>query len=295
MCVASVKGNRSRCKHESPKARGPKGTGIVTLQDAMARQRLGQHFLANPSWRERILRTLSLADAEVWIEIGAGHGEMTQSLAGGGRRVLAIESDARLGEGLRERATKWPGVQVICGDALKVDLGKLGGSRFRIYGNLPYYITAPLLRHMFHFAGQITSIHIVLQFEVAARIVARPGRRAYGYLSTLSQYYAHSEIVFQIPPGAFRPPPRVSSALVEMKLPGERAGLGVADEPGFLKFVQACFGQKRKTLRNNLRLLTPDERGEAALAACGIREDARAEQLSLRQFASLHAHLSRNE
>ena len=260
----------------------------------MARQQLGQHFLANPSWRERIVRTLRLADGGVWIEIGAGHGEMTQSLAGASRKALAIESDAHLVEDLQERAAEWPGVQVISGDALSLDLGKLAGSRFSVYGNLPYYITSPLLHHLFRFADQIDSIHIVIQLEVAARIAAKPGRRAYGYLSALCQYYTQPEIKFRIPPGAFRPPPRVSSALVEMKLPGQRAGLAIRDEARFLAFVQICFGQKRKTLRNNLRTLLPSERSEAVLESCGIREDARAEQLSLRQFANLYEQISRS-
>jgi 16S rRNA (adenine1518-N6/adenine1519-N6)-dimethyltransferase len=236
---------------------------------------------------------------DVWIEIGAGHGEMTQLLAGRGRRVIAIEADAHLAEGLRasqrthlaEGADEWRSVKVVAGNVLTLDLGKLAGGRFRVYGNLPYYITSPILRHLFDFADQIASIHVIMQFEVAARVVARPGSRTYGYLSCICQFYTRPEIVLRIPPGAFRPPPRVTSALVRMPLPGESASLGVKHEKRFLEFVGVCFGQKRKTLRNNLRSLAPAERNAQALAACGLRSDVRAEQLSLSQFAALFAAL----
>lgn len=264
----------------------------------MARQKLGQHFLGNSAWQKRILETLPLDPDDVWLEIGAGHGEMTGLLAGRGRRVVSIETDARLAENLRrkieEHPADWPSVEIISGDVLQLDLGKLTGGRFRVYGNLPYYITSPILHHLFGYADQIASIHIVIQFEVAARVAARPGRREYGYLSAACQFYTRPEIVLRIRPGAFRPPPRVTSALVRMTLPGERASLGVRDEQPFLKFIQTCFGHKRKTLRNNLRSIASDERIHAALDACKLRPDARAEQLSLAQFAALFAAISGN-
>jgi len=263
----------------------------------MARQKLGQHFLGDPAWQKRILETLPRAPDDVWLEIGAGHGEMTRLLAGQGRRVVSIETDARLAENLRQRIesypAEWPSVEIALGDVLQLDLGKLaGGGRFRVYGNLPYYITSPILHHLFAYADQIASIHIVIQFEVAARIAARPGRREYGYLSAACQFYTRPEIVLRIPPGAFRPPPRVTSVLVRMTPPGERATLNVRDESGFLEFVQTCFGQKRKTLRNNLRALAPDDRIYAALEAGALRPDARAEQLSLAQFSALFTAIS---
>jgi 16S rRNA (adenine1518-N6/adenine1519-N6)-dimethyltransferase len=265
---------------------------------AMARQKLGQHFLGEPAWQKRILETLPRDPDDVWLEIGAGHGEMTRLLAGQGRRVASIETDARLAENLRrkieEHPTEWPSVEIISGDVLQLDLRKLAGDRFRVYGNLPYYITSPILHHLFGYADQIASLHTVIQFEVAARIAARPGRREYGYLSVACQFYARPEIVLRIPPGAFCPPPRVTSALVCMTLPGERASLGVRDERTFLEFVQTCFGQKRKTLRNNLRGIASDDRIHAALDASALRPDARAEQLSLAQFSALFAAITGN-
>jgi 16S rRNA (adenine1518-N6/adenine1519-N6)-dimethyltransferase len=261
----------------------------------MARQKLGQHFLSDPAWQRRILETLPRGASEIWVEVGAGHGEMTRLLAGENRRVVAIETDSRLAENLRRNVeanpADWPGVEVVSGDVLQLDLGNLGGERFRIYGNLPYYITSPILHRVFRFADRIASIHAVMQFEVAARIAARPGRRAYGYLSALCQFYARPEIALRIPPGAFRPPPRVTSALVRMNLPGESASLSVRDEPRFLEFLQSCFAQKRKTLRNNLRAISGDHRVSQALVSCALRPDARAEQLSLAQFAALFNEL----
>jgi 16S rRNA (adenine1518-N6/adenine1519-N6)-dimethyltransferase len=268
---------------------------LLVDSEAMARQKLGQHFLANEGWRRRIAETLPGLPGETWIEIGAGHGEMTRSLAGNGRRVVAIETDAslakRLGECARENPAEWPGVEIVHADILGFDLSELARGKFRVYGNLPYYITSPILHHLFRWAGSINSIHVVTQFEMAARIVAHPGRREYGYLSTLCQFYTEAGIVLRIPPGAFRPPPRVTSALLRMTLPGEGASLDIADEEGFLKFVQTCFSQKRKTLRNNLRSLARDDRVHAALADNHLRPDARAEQLSLAQFAGLFKDL----
>lgn len=274
---------------------------------AMARQRLGQHFLANPGWRKKIADTLPLRVCDTWIEIGPGHGEMTELLAGNGRRIIAIEADARLAEQLRQRANAAStaehglrGLEVVSADVLQLDFkklwaGELSGHKFRVYGNLPYYITSPILHHLFHWADQIASIHIVIQLEVAERIVAHPGRREYGYLSAACQFYTKPEIALKIPPGAFRPPPKVTSALVQMTLPGERASLGIVDEPAFLEFVQHCFSQKRKTLRNNLRALASEDQIRQVLDELDLRIDARAEQLSLAQFAALFVSLSQRQ
>jgi 16S rRNA (adenine1518-N6/adenine1519-N6)-dimethyltransferase len=264
---------------------------IATLDNLMAPQRMGQHFLGNARWQKRILESLPRAAKETWVEIGAGHGEMTHLLAENGRRVIAVEADTQLAAGLEDNAARWGDVEVVSGDVLSLDLRKIAGGRFRVYGNLPYYITSPILHQLFAYANQLASVHIVIQQEVAERIVAAPGRRDYGYLSATCQFYARPEIAFRIPPGAFRPPPRVNSALVHMTMPGECSSLEVADEKRFLKFIATCFGQKRKTLRNNLRGIMPDERIHAALADSGLRSDARAEQLSLAQFAAFFAQI----
>jgi 16S rRNA (adenine1518-N6/adenine1519-N6)-dimethyltransferase len=252
----------------------------------MSPEKLGQHFLTDASWQERIARAVRI-DGGAWVEIGAGHGEMTTRLAQRASQVFAIELDQRLAARLREVAASCKNLEVVERDVLAVDFAKLtGGARFSVYGNLPYYITSPILHRLFEHADQIAAIHIVVQFEVAARIVAPPGRRDYGYLSVVSQWFSQPEIAFRIPPGAFRPPPKVASALVSFRLPGERAQHPLDDENAFLNFVKECFAQKRKTLRNNLRPRL-GTRTEDVLREAGLSPGARAEELSVAQFAAL--------
>ena len=327
----------------------------ATLCVIMPRQKLGQHFLSNPAWRERIAQTLPTAPDSTWLEVGAGHGEMTELLAASGayagsRRVIAIETDPALAAALRTRFASQTNVEIVESDILSANLSALVTSRsaqdsqhttqavqdtvrphgfvgrgfnrdinsrapsgasapeghnksieqapsaesnrFRVYGNLPYYITSPILAHLFRFAAQIESIHIVIQLEVAQRIVATPHHREYAYLSALCQYFTRPEIILRIPPGAFRPPPKVHSALVAMQLPGERARLGIENDSAFLEFLQHSFAQKRKTLRNNLKSIFGDEEIAAALASCKLTTSSRAEELSLAQFAQLYRALA---
>jgi 16S rRNA (adenine1518-N6/adenine1519-N6)-dimethyltransferase len=256
----------------------------------MAPQRLGQHFLKEEAWRARILRSLSVQPDQVWLEIGAGHGEMTRELASAVRRVIAIELDAPLVAALERLADAQPNIEVHSGDILALDLTRLGlrpgGERVHVYGSLPYYITSPILRRLFEHASAIESIYVVIQFEVAERLAAKPGRREFGFLSVLAQFYAQPEIVFRIPPGAFRPRPKVSSALVRLTIRRERAL--VSDEENFIAFVGKCFEQKRKTLLNNLKLVTSAEKAAEAICAVGLPPGVRAEELAVERFAALY-------
>ena len=252
----------------------------------MSPERLGQHFLADASWQERIARAVRIDDG-TWVEIGAGHGEMTSRLAERASKVFAVELDPLLARRLREVTVARANVEVVESDVMAVDFEKLtGGGRFSVYGNLPYYITSPILHRLFEHAERISAIHIVIQLEVADRIVAQPGRRDYGYFSVASQWFGRPEIVFRIPPGAFSPPPKVASALVGFRMPGERSQISVDDENEFLDFVKECFALKRKTLRNNLRARLGAKAVEV-LQGAGLPSDARAEQLSISQFAEL--------
>lgn len=249
-------------------------------------EKLGQHFLTDPSWQERIARAVRI-DNGMWVEIGAGHGEMTKRLAERASKVFAIELDPRLARRLREVTEPSPNVEVVESDVMALDLAKLtGADRFSVYGNLPYYITSPILHRLFQSADRIAAIHVVIQLEVAVRIVAPPRCRDYGYLSVVSQWFGRPEIAFRIPPGAFRPRPKVASALVSFRMPGARAQHRIDDEPAFLDFVKVCFAQKRKTLRNNLRArLGPHT--EEILRQAGLAAEARAEELSVPWFAAL--------
>jgi 16S rRNA (adenine1518-N6/adenine1519-N6)-dimethyltransferase len=257
----------------------------------MSPRRLGQHFLRSAAWRARVLEALAPREQDTWVEIGAGAGEMTCALAPRVARLVAIELDARLVEKLRRVTAGLAQVEVVAGDVLALDLGRLAGPRFKVYGSLPYYITSPILRRLFEAAEQIEEIAVIVQLEVAERLVARPGQRAYGYLSVLTRLYARPEIAFRIPPGAFRPPPRVSSALVRMSLPGERRALGISREKRFLAFVQRAFAQKRKTLLNNLRAFLPAAEAARILRDAGVGPQARAEELSLEQLAGVFRRL----
>ncbi len=257
----------------------------------MTPQRLGQHFLKDEAWRARILRSLAARPGQVWLEIGAGHGEMTRELARAAHRVIAIELDAPLVAALERLAQEQPRVEVHSGDVLALDLKKLGlradagAERIRVFGSLPYYITSPILRRLFEHAEAIDSIHIVIQFEVAERLAAKPGRRVYGFLSVLAQFYAQPEIVFRIPAGAFRPRPRVASALVRLAMRRQRVDVG--DEEKFIAFVGRCFEQKRKTLLNNLKPLAGVEKASDAIRAAALQPGVRAEELTVEAFAAL--------
>src|SRR5216683_4240685 len=284
----------------------------------MARQRLGQHFLADLHWREEIARAIRVSphstvplphdDEHCWVEIGAGHGEITQHLLATGAPVHAIEIDPAFIARLRRLAKQSPNLNVVPGDVLETDIAAIAsGRRIRVYGNLPYYITSPILHHLFNFAEFIDEIHIVIQTEVTHRLAAQPGTRDYGYLSVVTQFYTRPEFVFEIPRGAFNPAPEVTSALVTLRLPGERAKLSLASsapttgtqanssrdaETRFLDFVKLCFSKKRKTLVNNLRSLAKPDSVRDTLVSLRLRPDARAEQLSVSQLAALHVRLA---
>ena len=271
----------------------------------MARQKLGQHFLADAGRREEIARAIGVSPHGMeppagaatgnycWIEIGAGHGEMTEHLLRGGVPVHAVELDARLVEQLQCLAQKHPTLTVVPGDALETDLGAIAaGRRIRLYGNLPYYITSPILHHFFRFADLIDEIHVVIQWEVALRVTAKPGTKAYGYLSVATQFYARPELVLKIPRVAFHPPPEVGSALVTLRLPGENAKLGLENGDAFLEFVKTCFAQKRKTLANNLRGLAEPARVRELLEQHKLRGDTRAEQLSVAKLAEVYGAIA---
>src|SRR5579859_538604 len=264
----------------------------------MARQRLGQHFLTDAGWREQIARVIGISRNSsnfsvpgetkefCWIEIGAGHGEMTQHLVETGRPVIAVELDPPLARRLGEIAEKALNLTVHHQDVLKTDLRALAaGRRIRIYGNLPYYITSPILHRFFEFADLIDEIHIVIQLEVAFRLVSRPGTRDYGYLSVLTQYFSKPSIALKIPRGAFQPPPEVGSALVSLRLPGVKSETQISNEEKFLEFVKMCFAQKRKTLVNNLRGISEPDRTKRVLEKLGLASGARAEELSVKQMS----------
>jgi 16S rRNA (adenine1518-N6/adenine1519-N6)-dimethyltransferase len=266
---------------------------------------LGQHFLSDPGWREKIARAIGFFPYGMtgfpssgsrdycWIEVGAGHGEMTEHLVRSGAPVYAIELDPRLVERLERLAREHSNLTIIPGDVLETDLRAIASAgRIRLYGNLPYYITSPILHHLFGYADLIDEIHVVIQLEVAQRLTARPGSRSYGYLSVVTQFYTHPEFALRLPRGAFRPPPEVGSGLVTLRLPGERAKLAIQADDDFLTFVKTCFSHKRKTLSNNLRDIAGPQHTRSLLRELNLREDVRAEQLGVAELAAVYQSIS---
>lgn len=213
---------------------------------------------------------------------------MTSELARQGARVIAVEFDSKLLPRLQALAHATSGITVVAGDILQLDFARLApGEILKVFGSLPYYITSPILHKLFAHVDRIAALFLIIQLEVAARLVSRPGRRDYAYLSVLAQYYSRPEILLRIPPGAFRPKPKVTSALLSLPPIQAHERILLKNEGEFLEFVKTCFAQKRKTLINNLKGRLGVQRARALLAAVGVPPEARAEQLSVAQLAAL--------
>lgn len=209
----------------------------------MARQKLGQHFLASGRILERIARAACGDRVSLAVEIGPGRGALTEKLLEHADRVAAIELDPALAEHLRAR---FPQLTLLEANALEADWSQWGAGV--LTGNLPYYIATPLISRWLRNPGPLSPAVFLIQKEVAERITAQPGTRDYGYFSVECQYLAHTEFLFTVPPGAFQPPPKVDSAVVRLT-----PKPAPDDADAFLRFASLCFRQKRKTLRNNLR------------------------------------------
>jgi 16S rRNA (adenine1518-N6/adenine1519-N6)-dimethyltransferase len=251
------------------------------------RKNLGQHFLNDTRILQRIVDALELRGSETVIEIGPGRGSLTALLAPVAKRLVLIEYDRRLAELLQKRYADQPNVSLIQADVLTVDLGEAAGGPFSLVGNVPYYITTPILFHALQVPRPERAVYL-LQREVADRIVAPPGSDAYGALSVNVQGFAHARKLFRVAPGSFDPPPKVESALVRIE-PRLDAVVEPAREAAFRRFVQDAFGMRRKQMRRVLRsLLNIDaDRANALLREAAIDATARPETLSPEDFARL--------
>ena len=259
------------------------------------RSRLGQNFLTDARAAGRIVAALGDLAGRTVVEIGPGRGALTGELAARAGRVLAVELDRELAAGLRHRFSSGR-VRVIELDVLKFDFAAAcmecckadaGQRRLPVVGNLPYYITSPVLLKLAASHAALDLAVLMVQREVADRVAAAPGSRDYGALSVTAQMYGPVERLFTLPPGAFSPPPEVHSTVFRWKFAPRFAELSVEEED-FLRFVRAAFAQKRKTLANNLRALgIVPAAVSAALAGTGIPSAARAESLSPEAFAAL--------
>jgi 16S rRNA (adenine1518-N6/adenine1519-N6)-dimethyltransferase len=265
---------------------------------------MGQHFLASDEGAARIVDALGDVSQCTVLEIGPGRGMLTALLGPRTRRLIAVELDRVLAAQLRLKFGMARNVEIIEADILAIDFDSLFGPKpglgrpgieikpqpVRVVGNLPYYITSDILLRLFEYSKYFDSLVIMVQREVADRIAAEPGGRDYGMLSATAQLHARVEKLFTLPPGAFTPPPKVHSTVLRLTIVPRQQQLGVAGD-GFVDFLRLSFGQKRKTLWNNLKSSYNQADLKRALAEAKVKPTARAETLSLEASAAIYQAL----
>jgi 16S rRNA (adenine1518-N6/adenine1519-N6)-dimethyltransferase len=277
---------------------------IASARRPQNKPKLGQHFLASEDTALRIVDVMGDLSQSTVLEIGPGRGMLTSLLAKRARRLIAVELDRVLAAQLRLKFGMARNVEVIEGDVLAMDFDSLFGPKpglgrpgielkpepVKVVGNLPYYITSDILLRLFEFSKYFESLVIMVQREVADRIAAAPGSRDYGVLSATAQLFARVENLFTLPPAAFTPPPKVHSSVLRLTIEPRQEELGVAGD-GFIDFLRLSFGQKRKTLWNNLKTKYEDAHLKRALSEAHVKATARAETLSLEESAAVYRAL----
>ena len=276
----------------------------ISARRPKTKPKLGQHFLNSDDVAARIVDALGDVSESTVLEIGPGRGILTSLLARRTPRLIAVELDRVLAAQLRLKFGMARNVEILEADVLAIDFDSLFGPKpglgrpgmefkpqpVRVVGNLPYYITSDILLRLFEFSKYFESIVIMVQREVADRIAAAPGGSEYGILSATAQLYARVEKLFIVPPGAFSPPPKVHSAVLRLTIAPQQEKLGVAGD-GFIDFLRLSFGQKRKTLWNNLRGKYDEKGLKRALAEAHVKPTARAETLDLAESAAVYRAL----
>lgn len=272
----------------------------ATAQTNPQKPKLGQHFLASDAAALRIVEALGDISEATVLEIGPGRGALTDLLARKARRLIAVEIDRVLSAQLRMKFNMQPNVEIIEGDILTLELDTVFGAKpgsmrsglsfapepARVVGNLPYYITSDILLRLLEYHRYFSTIVIMVQKEVADRLAASAGGRDYGLLSATAQLYGRVEQLFTLPPGAFAPAPKVHSSVVRITIKPRLQALRV-QEAEFIAFLKLCFGQKRKTLWNNLKTRYPEDALRKALTKSGVKPTIRAEALPLERTAAL--------
>ncbi|HET7930260.1 MAG TPA: 16S rRNA (adenine(1518)-N(6)/adenine(1519)-N(6))-dimethyltransferase RsmA [Rhodanobacteraceae bacterium] len=258
---------------------------------ARPKKHYGQHFLHERAVIERIVAAIAPQPDDRIVEIGPGEGALTLPLLRAAGRMAAIELDTDLIAPLRASAAGIGELEVIHADILDVDLTALAdGDKLRLAGNLPYYVSSPILFHCLAHAGAITDMHFMLQKEVVDRMAAAPGNKVYGRLSVMLQLACKVEPLLRVAPGAFRPPPKVDSAVVRLTpLPASQRPDPVHTQ-AIATLVRAAFGQRRKTLANSLHGLLDSD----AIGAAGIDPRARAETVPPQGYVALAHKLDRD-
>jgi 16S rRNA (adenine1518-N6/adenine1519-N6)-dimethyltransferase len=248
----------------------------------MLKKYLGQNFLFDPSILHRIIDVSGVTHTDLVVEIGPGFGRLTKMLAETVKKVIAIELDSELFKKLKDELKEFNNIELVNEDVLKYPFEKL--EPFKVVSNIPYYITTPIIFRLLEARKNLISMTLTIQKEVAERIVAKPDTKDYGVLTLSVQYYTEPEIKFIIPKGAFRPIPKVDSAVIRMEMLKEPR-VKVSDQKLFFRIIKAGFAQRRKTLANALKPIAGDVK--EILIKAGIEPLRRAETLTIEEFAGL--------
>lgn len=249
-----------------------------------AKKQLGQHFLHDQQILHRIQQVIAPKKQDYFVEIGPGHGALTAFILPHCEKLLAIEIDKDVIDGLIRRCSPLGDLSVLKQDALTVDFSRLFSdlSTYRLVGNLPYNVSTPLIFHVLAASQHVVDMHFMLQKEVVDRMVAPPGNKTYGRLSVMVQYAAKTDALFDVPPTAFNPPPKVDSAVVRL-VPYQAKPIQAVDERQFAQVVSLAFQQRRKMLRASLKSYYTED----SLAKTSVDLTLRPEQLSVADFVHL--------
>jgi len=256
--------------------------------DIKMSKKLGQNFLIKRGIVDEIVKAADLQEGEPVLEIGPGIGTLTQGLAQSGANVTAIELDTRLLEVLDTTLAQYSNVNIVHGDVLKLDVPSIMNHEpFKVVANLPYYITTPIIMSLLESRLPIERLVVMVQKEVALRMVAKPGTKDYGALSVAVQYYTKPDIVLDVPPKSFLPAPAVTSSVIRCVL-RDQPPVDVVDEKLFFRVVKAGFAQRRKTFANTMKTTgLSKDRIEELLAKANIDGQRRGETFTLQEFADV--------
>ncbi len=259
----------------------------------------GQNFIVNPGICPKIVQAAGIDENYAALEVGPGIGVLTKELAKQASKVVSVEIDTRLPELLQETLAEFSNIEIVQGDVLKTDLRRLIEEKFQglkvaVCANLPYYITSPILMKLLEEHLPIEHITVMVQKEAAERITALPGTRAAGAISYAVHYYAKPQLLFSVQPGSFYPPPKVTSAVIQLVL-RKAPPVQVDDEQAFFKLIRAAFSQRRKTAANSIASGLGIAKSEVteALQQAGLSPMVRPEQLTLEDFAKLQKFIKK--
>lgn len=251
------------------------------------KKRLGQNFLADKNILRKIINAVDLKDNDIIVEIGAGNGELTELIAKNVNKIYAFEIDKDLCCILKDKFKACSNVEIINQDILKAKLNDLGaGKKIKVLGNIPYYISSPIIEHLLNFKDNIGAVFITVQKEFARRIISGSGSKAYGSLSCFVQYYTIPQAVFYISKNCFWPIPKVDSCLLKLEI-RDAPAVKVKNEERFFRVIRTAFNQRRKTLRNSLKNIIPQKSLESFFEKYKVNRNIRPECFNLENFAEL--------